>query len=63
MPVYEAGEVEEQLFIAMRYVRGNDLRTLISNEGPLGPDRTVACSGRSRRRSTPLIAGASSTAT
>ncbi len=42
VPVYEAGEVDQHLFIAMRYVRGNDLRTLISNEGPLGPDRTVA---------------------
>ncbi len=42
VPVYEAGEIEERLFIAMRYVRGNDLRTLISSEGPLGPDRTVS---------------------
>ena len=36
VPIYEAGEVEGHLFIAMRYVRGRDLRELISNEGTLG---------------------------
>jgi hypothetical protein len=42
VPVYEAGEAEGQLFIAMRYVRGTDLRTLLSREGPFDPDRTIA---------------------
>jgi serine/threonine protein kinase/subtilisin-like proprotein convertase family protein len=42
VPVYEAGEAEGQLFIAMRYVRGTDLRTLITHEGPLNPERTIA---------------------
>lgn len=41
VPIYEAGEIEGHLFIAMRYVRGTDLRTLIMNEGNLGPDRAV----------------------
>jgi len=41
VPIYEAGEVDGHMFIAMRYVRGTDLRVLISNEGPLGPDRTI----------------------
>jgi serine/threonine protein kinase/subtilisin-like proprotein convertase family protein len=42
VPVYEAGEAEGQLFIAMRYVRGTDLRTLIIREGPFDPERTIA---------------------
>jgi serine/threonine protein kinase/subtilisin-like proprotein convertase family protein len=41
VPVYEAGEIEGKLFIAMRYVRGIDLRTLIAQEGSVAPDRTV----------------------
>jgi serine/threonine-protein kinase len=42
VPVYEAGELEGRLFIAMRYVRGTDLRTLISRAGPLAPERAMA---------------------
>ena len=42
VPVYEAGEAEGQLFIAMRYVRGTDLRTLLTREGPFDSDRTIA---------------------
>jgi serine/threonine protein kinase len=41
VPVFEAGEAEGQLFIAMRYVRGTDLRTIIVREGPLDPARTM----------------------
>ncbi len=41
VPVYEAGEVEGRLFIAMRYVKGIDLRTMISREGTLTPERTA----------------------
>src|SRR5215510_8069188 len=36
LPVYEAGEHEGLLYIAMRYVEGTDLKTLIREEGPLG---------------------------
>src|SRR5438093_8239653 len=35
IPVYDAGEAEGLLYIAMRYVRGSDLRTLIDEHGPL----------------------------
>ncbi|HEY9525089.1 MAG TPA: serine/threonine-protein kinase, partial [Thermopolyspora sp.] len=35
IPIYEAGEANELLFIAMRYVEGRDLRRLIQAEGPL----------------------------
>jgi serine/threonine protein kinase len=42
LPVHEAGESGGALFIAMRYVRGTDLRRLIDEEGPLPPDRVVS---------------------
>jgi sugar lactone lactonase YvrE len=42
IPVYEAGEVGGVLFIAMRLVRGGDVRSLISQEGPLPPARAAA---------------------
>lgn len=41
VPVYEAGEVEGLLYIAMRYVQGEDLRALVQREGPLPPDRAL----------------------
>jgi hypothetical protein len=42
IPIYEAGEAEELLYISMRYVPGPDLGALIDREGRLGPERTVA---------------------
>lgn len=41
VPVYEAGEAEGVLYIAMRYVRGRDLRALLDREGPLSVRQTV----------------------
>ncbi|MDI3417798.1 serine/threonine-protein kinase [Streptomyces luteolus] len=41
VPVFEAGEAEEVLFIAMRLVRGQDLRALLDHEGTLPLD--TAC--------------------
>jgi serine/threonine protein kinase len=41
VPIYQAGEGEGQLFIAMRYVEGSDLRALLA-EGPLEPGRALA---------------------
>jgi serine/threonine protein kinase len=35
IPVYEAGEADGVLFIAMRYVPGGDVRTLVSRRGPM----------------------------
>ncbi|MFC4532351.1 serine/threonine-protein kinase [Sphaerisporangium dianthi] len=35
IPIYEAGEADDLLFIAMRYVDGADLRKLIQGSGPL----------------------------
>ena len=42
IPIYEAGEQDERLFIAMRYVRGRDLKALLRREGALEPARTAA---------------------
>lgn len=39
IPVYEAGDADGMLFIAMRLVRGGDLRTLVRRHGPLEPSR------------------------
>ena len=42
VPVYEAGEADGVLFIAMRYVAGGDVHALLYREGPLPPDRVAA---------------------
>ncbi len=42
IPIYEAGEADGSLFIAMRLVRGTDLRGLLAREGPLEPARALA---------------------
>jgi Protein kinase domain/WD domain, G-beta repeat len=42
IPVFEAGDVDGVLFIAMRYVPGGDARTLVQREGPLSPARGAA---------------------
>ncbi|WP_030461300.1 serine/threonine-protein kinase [Kitasatospora sp. NRRL B-11411] len=41
VPVYDAGEVEGVLYLAMRYVRGRDLRALLDREGPLTSAQTL----------------------
>ena len=41
IPVFEAGEASGVLFIAMRYVRGGDVRSLVSQLGPLPPERAA----------------------
>ena len=41
IPVYEAGEDGDLLFIAMRYIPGTDLASLIIHEGRLGPARAT----------------------
>src|SRR5207302_9191232 len=42
VPIYEAGESDGVLFIAMRYVRGTDLKALVLSEGPLPLERTAS---------------------
>ena len=41
IPVFEAGEERGVLFIAMRFVRGGDVRSLLDREGPLSPRRAT----------------------
>jgi protein kinase-like protein len=41
IPIYYTGEHEGTLYIAMRYVEGSDLRTLVRAEGRLDPGRAA----------------------
>jgi streptogramin lyase/predicted Ser/Thr protein kinase len=41
VPVYGAGEVDGRLYLAMRYVEGTDLGTLLVREGRLSPERAA----------------------
>src|SRR5712692_11351903 len=41
IPVFDAGEWEGMLYIAMRYVEGTDLRELMLQEGRLDPTRAI----------------------
>ena len=41
VPIYDAGEAEGQLYIAMRFFAGGDLRKLLRQEGRLEPARAL----------------------
>ena len=41
IPVHEVGEEDGLLYISMRFIEGQDLGRLISNEGPLEPNRVA----------------------
>src|SRR5919198_5720099 len=42
VPIYEAGEAERLLYLAMRYVPGTDLKARLRAEGALDPGRALA---------------------
>jgi tRNA A-37 threonylcarbamoyl transferase component Bud32 len=42
VPIYDAGEIDGLLYIAMRYVPGTDLRQLLRREGAVEPGRALA---------------------
>ena len=42
VPIFRAGEEGGLLFMAMRFVEGDDLRTLVERDGPLPVDRAAA---------------------
>src|SRR6059058_758671 len=44
--VYDAGEQEGVLYIAMQYVEGHDLKAVLTREGRLGARRTVGILGQ-----------------
>src|SRR4029079_18364750 len=46
VPIHDAGEGDGQLYIAMRYVEGGELRTVLQKEGRLEPARAVAICGQ-----------------
>ena len=41
VPIYEAGEHDGQLYLAMRFVAGSDMRTLLRREGGLPAERAL----------------------
>src|SRR4051812_22279746 len=41
VPVYDAGEVEGRLYLAMKFIEGTDLAHLLEQEGRLSPERTM----------------------
>ncbi len=64
IPVYEAGEADELLYLIMRFVEGTDLRELIDRPRARStPAARRRSSPRWRRRSAPRTAAAWSTAT
>lgn len=42
VPVYDAGEADDVLYLAMRVIRGTDLRREITEGGPMEAERTMA---------------------
>jgi ABC-type branched-subunit amino acid transport system substrate-binding protein len=46
VPIYEAGEHEGQLYLAMRYVEGRDLRAILREDGKLPPARALSILGQ-----------------
>ena len=58
VPIHAVGEADGVLFIAMRYVDGRDLSSILQQVGRLDPDERSRCSRRSHPRSTrPMSAG------
>jgi YVTN family beta-propeller protein len=46
IPIFEAREAGQSLYIAMRYVPGLDLKTLIAQEGAVSPERSISILGQ-----------------
>ncbi|HTQ15780.1 MAG TPA: serine/threonine-protein kinase PknH/PknJ [Mycobacterium sp.] len=42
VPIHEYGEIDGQLYLEMRLIRGTDLQTLLRSSGPMEPARAVA---------------------
>jgi streptogramin lyase len=46
VPIYDSREVDGELIVAMRLIKGGDLRRLIDREGPLPPGRALDLLGQ-----------------
>ena len=46
VPIYDAGDVDGRLYLAMRHVEGTDLRALLRAEGALDPAQALAIAGQ-----------------
>jgi YVTN family beta-propeller protein len=46
LPVYDAGDTDGVLWIAMRHVDGIDLAALLASQGPLAPEQALAIVGQ-----------------
>src|SRR5437763_2282570 len=46
IPVYQADDADGLLFMAMRYVDGSDLRSLLLRDGRLTPERAIGLVGQ-----------------
>ena len=46
VPIYEAGERDGQLYLAMRYVQGSDLKSMLARELVLPPERAIGILGQ-----------------
>ena len=42
VPIHDFGEIDDQLFIDMRFIEGDDLGALLKRDGALPPPRAVA---------------------
>src|SRR5215208_191614 len=49
VPIHDAGDVDGRLYLAMRYVEGSDLSTLLRSEAPLDPRRAIRICGQVAR--------------
>ncbi|MEA2425442.1 MAG: hypothetical protein QOH13_1852 [Thermoleophilaceae bacterium] len=41
VPVYDAGEVDGRLYLAMKFIEGTDLAQILEKEGTIAPERTM----------------------
>jgi DNA-binding beta-propeller fold protein YncE/predicted Ser/Thr protein kinase len=46
VPIYDSREVDGELIVAMRLIKGGDLRALIDRDGPLSPQRALHLLGQ-----------------
>jgi len=49
IPIYDTGPCEDLLYIAMRYVAGSDLRTVLDKQGRIASDQALLLVGQAAR--------------